>query len=210
MIRKWLRRGIALLILGAWPAVMLTLWVSEGTQCGWHRGLWQDVVCKSPDKARGHLMLGRAYYAHGRSDLAELEFARAVELAQRQVYGLDGEWEIIAQTNLAAIFTDRRQYREADQLLREILRKAPNYSLAWNLMALCMVAEGRPVEAIQISTFLLNNDPAMQFNASVFYHRGLALHSLGDCDRANADYKRAAALDPSVHIPACRAPSGDF
>lgn len=192
------------LLLLAWPAAMVTGFVLEYKQCGWRPSLWEDVACKSPHKARGLIYLGQEYYAHGRSDLAELYWARALEASRDGRYSLDGEWGVIAETNLAVLMTDRGQWKEADTVLRGVLHRAPNYWGAWNVMALVMVAGGNPYRAMQITDKILEADPRSRFNASVFYHRGLAYHAMGRCPEANQAYATAIDLDPALKdVPMC-------
>lgn len=85
------------------------VWQSEIT-------LWEDVVAKSPAKARGFGALGHAYQRAGRLQAAEQAYREALRLAPA---------DHIALNNLAAIFLKEQRYQEAVTTLEKVISLAP-------------------------------------------------------------------------------------
>lgn len=81
--------------------------------------LWEDNVKKSPNRARVHGNLGKAYLDKGQYEKARLKFEKVIKLDSRLLGAYD---------NLATIYIDHfRQYDRARAYLNEAIRRNPDY-----------------------------------------------------------------------------------
>jgi Tfp pilus assembly protein PilF len=81
--------------------------------------LWEDNVKKSPNRARVHGNLGKAYLDKKQYEKARLEFEKVIKLDSRLLGAYD---------NLATIYIDHfRQYDRARAYLNEAIRRNPDY-----------------------------------------------------------------------------------
>ena len=81
--------------------------------------LWADNVKKSPNRARVHGNLGKAYLDKGQYEKARVEFEEVIKLDSRLLGAYD---------NLAKIYIDHfRQYDRARAYLNEAIRRNPDY-----------------------------------------------------------------------------------
>lgn len=117
--------------------------------------LWFDIVQKSPDSAMAHYNLGGEYYANGQSDLAIVEFQKAIEIAPGYAdahYNLGAVYQnkdllekaiseyryvldlapssVDAYFNLGVIYTQLNFFEEAVLAFQEALRNKPDYKEA--------------------------------------------------------------------------------
>ncbi|NVL90086.1 MAG: tetratricopeptide repeat protein [Desulfobacterales bacterium] len=127
--------------------------------------LWQDVVKKSPNKARPYIWLGLAYQRKGLVDEAIARFHKALTLEPNHAdtadtynnLGLccfDKGWpglaikhfehairiapnHIHAHNNLGFIYLQMKRYREAMNEFKAILRVDPHNKMAKRLVILC-------------------------------------------------------------------------
>lgn len=117
------------------------VWQSEIT-------LWQDVVAKSPAKARGYGALGHAFQRAGRLQEAEQSYRSAIRLAPT---------DHIALNNLAAIYLKQQRYQEASTALERSITLAPataaahfNLGLARGRLGNWQQAEAAFAEALRL------------------------------------------------------------
>jgi len=117
--------------------------------------LWFDIVQKSPDSAMAHYNMGGEYYANGQSDLAIVEFQKAIEIAPNYAdahYNLGAVYQnkgllekaisqyryalnlapnsVDAYFNLGVIYTQLNSFEEAVLAFQEALRIKPDYQEA--------------------------------------------------------------------------------
>lgn len=122
--------------------VLLLACVTWGRNLTWGDGvtLWQDVVVKSPAKARAHLNLGVELEAKGRYREAVASFNRALALNPdyRQAYG-----------NLGSAYNNLEDFPQAVSILRQGLRKFPGDPDLFNNLGISYAAQGAPGAAIQ-------------------------------------------------------------
>ena len=159
--------------------VLLTLALSTATFARnnvWKdgRSLWEDVVRKSPDKARPHDNLGAAYSKQGRLDEAikELQVALRLNPAYANahnslgiVYALQGRLDeaireyqtalrldpdyAISHNNLGVIYGQQGKLDEAMKECKAALQLNPDYAEAYNNLGAVYVQQGRLDEAIR-------------------------------------------------------------
>ena len=122
MKRPHLRKtGIAtgilfMMLLAFWTRERNVVWRDSVT-------LWEDNVAKSPNRARVHGNLGKAYLDAGKYEKARVEFEKTLQL---------NPTFLGAYNNLATIYIDHyRHYEMARQYLQEAIRRNPNYPSAY-------------------------------------------------------------------------------
>ncbi len=101
--------------------------------------LWEDVVRKSPDKARPHNNLGYFYMRDGRLDEAYKELLTALRLNPDYVE---------AHTSLGKVYRMQGRKAEALRELQTALKLSPNYTEARIDFGNLYFAEGRMDEAL--------------------------------------------------------------
>jgi tetratricopeptide (TPR) repeat protein len=114
------RTGLIVLI----AVLMVFTWQRNITWSS-SENLWRDVAKKAPSLTRGHMGLYMAYKTQGRNDEAKQALQKAVEV---------GPDQFRPAFNLANLYKDEKNYKDAlqvlnDMLKREKLRTAPVYTL---------------------------------------------------------------------------------
>ena len=151
---------------------------------GTERGLWEDVVSKSPNKARGYNNLGNAYHTEGQIDVAIDNFMIALSLDP------DNE---VTHYNLGNAYRDKGLPEKAiDQYLTAV-RLRPGYAEAHNNLGNAYRAGGNTEKAIE---HLLISIKLKTDNAQAHYNLGNALRSEGMADRAIEQYNKALQFKP--------------
>jgi tetratricopeptide (TPR) repeat protein len=188
-----------------------SVWTSEV-------GLWEDVIRKSPLKARGYNGLGLAYFSKDEYDKAIDAFGRAISL--HPAYGvaynnignafyrsglyeraLDAQTRAIALEPKNPVFLFNRGLTLAalgahDRAIEDYERAIelnPVYAEAYNNLGHVHHTRGHYDQAIEAYTKALSSDPG---NPLFFSNRGLSHAANGSPDKAIADYDRAIRLDP--------------
>jgi tetratricopeptide (TPR) repeat protein len=215
---QWAYAARAVVVfLAAVVAVFTGLTVARNIVWQNEVSLWEDVIQKSPMKARGYNGLGLAYYNENQYDKAIEAFARAIALHpsygvafnnignafyRRGLYGQALE----AQTRAAAlepknpVFHYNRGLTYAatgayDRAIEEYDRAIvldPAYAEAYNNLGLVYHVKGLYGRAIEAYTKALTFSPR---NALFFNNRGLSHAADGNPDKAIEDYTQAISLD---------------
>jgi tetratricopeptide (TPR) repeat protein len=181
-------------------------------------GLWEDVIGKSPLKARGYNGLGLAYFNKNQYGRAIEAFARAIAL--HPSYGVafnnignsyyrSGLYDRAVETQTRAIVLEPKNpaflYNrgltyaargEFDLAIRDYegaIILDPAYADAYNNLGSVYHVSGLYDRAIEVYTKALTLYPG---NALFFTNRGLSRAAIGDYGRAIEDHTRAIALDP--------------
>lgn len=102
--------------------------------------LWEDVVRKSPAKARTHFNLGNAYAEQGRPAEAIEKFQEALRLRPDYAH---------AWNNLGAAHLALHRITEARQAVEEALKKDSTLASAWQNLGQIELASQRPAEAMR-------------------------------------------------------------
>lgn len=147
--------------------------------------LWADTAAKRPNNAFAQNNLGRALFAAGRPDLAEIHYRRALALAPDDPQ---------ARYNLANIEAEDGRLDAAIADYREALRLAPDDYETHNNLGIALRKAGRTLPAIGEfeATVRLRPD-------SFEGHCNLAdaLADVGRLDESASEYGRALAIRPS-------------
>jgi tetratricopeptide (TPR) repeat protein len=186
----------------------------------WHDdlSLWQDIVKKSPGKARAHNVLGLTYKDRGEHEKAIAEFKRALKadpkfyFAQNNLadlyvrLGRDDEAhrtfkQILkenpdfasAKYSLANFYFKRGDFSRAEQLYRDIPKRSPNYSNAQFTLGSIYIKLDKLQEAVQAFRVSLEKNP---HNAKAHYRLGAIYHGQNNFDMAENCYIRALQLNP--------------
>lgn len=153
------------------------VWQSEIT-------LWEDVVKKSPLKARPHNNLGIKYSNQGRLDDAIKEYLTALKLRPNYVD---------AHNNLGIDYYKQGRYEEAYQEFLRAVKINPNYVKARNNLALFYLKHGRVDDAINeylIVTKLKPDDSEAHNTLGILYKRSNRF------DEAIKEYLAAIKIKP--------------
>ncbi|HET6515676.1 MAG TPA: tetratricopeptide repeat protein [Thermodesulfovibrionales bacterium] len=182
--------------------------------------LWEDVIQKSPMKARGYNGLGLAYYNMRQYDRAIAQFERAVALYpsygaafnnlgnalyQKGLYdrAIEAETRAIALGSDNPVFYFGRGMSLAkkgdyDSAIKDYTRAIaidPGYADAYNNLGFVYHLRGAFSLAIEQYSQAIALDAR---NALFFENRGLAYAGNGELDKAIEDYSQAIAFDPSL------------
>ena len=112
--------------------------------------LWSKTLLQQPRSARAHIWVGLSCKKMGEIELALKHFQEADQLNPREISGL---------INIAVLYGQQGRFAEAEQLLREAIRRRPDKPDAhWNL-AIALDAQGRKDESIGEVRETLKLDP---------------------------------------------------
>jgi Tfp pilus assembly protein PilF len=158
--------------------------------------LWGDVIQKSPNKARGHVMVGDAYQNLGRIDEAIQEYKTTLTLKPNsaEVHSNQVIDYTAVHNNLGTVYQKLGRQEEAIQEYKTALTLKPNSAeIHYNLGAVYRKT-GRIEEAIQEyeTAITLNPDYAEAHN-----NLGNGYESLGRADKAIQEFKTALTLKPN-------------
>jgi Tfp pilus assembly protein PilF len=182
--RKWVGGAVVLSVLML-ALVLTAMTYSRNNVWADKIVFWQDVVSKSPEKARGYTQLGSAHEEKGNLDEAIKYYKKAsyLEPYNSEIYLFQGiSLSKLGRTN------------EAMQEFREALRiNSYNPEAHFNLgMALAKL--GRTNEAIQeFREAALRINP---HNAEARARLGISLYTLGRRDGAIQEFREALRIDP--------------
>lgn len=109
------------------------------------RTILRDV----PDSARAHLMLGRAHELQGLPELAQSQFARAAQISQyAPTYGMP----------YAEFLVKAGRIRQAEAVLRDVLRTSPGHTAAQRQLAQAYLRLGDLAAAQELADSLAKQD----------------------------------------------------
>ncbi len=113
--------------------------------------LWEDVVSKSPDKARPHNNLGKAYWERGLKDKAFEEYSIAVKLDPMFPQAL---------TNIANMYREKGQLNRALQHYQMAIFLAPTYTNAHFNLGLLYLQKGDALNAYKVFKRIVEINPS--------------------------------------------------
>jgi Flp pilus assembly protein TadD len=153
-------------------------------------GFWEDVVKKSPNKARPRNNLGIIYYKTGHLDKAVKELEIAIRLAP----GIDD-----THCNLGVVYNAQNRLSKAIVELRAALRLNPDNAEARYNLGVAYHQQGRLVKAMREyqTAVRLNPDYAEAHN-----NLGVIYQKQGMLDKAMGEFQTALRLNsdiPTVH-----------
>ena len=145
--------------------------------------MWQDVVEKSPRKARAHNNLGEAYHQRRLLDQAIGEYAQAIAL--NPYLSLD------AYSNMASIFMDRGEYDRAIQNFTKLLFINAGDHLVYANRGNAYFLKGAYAEALRDYDTALSLAPG---DGRFYLRRGDVYLKLRNRTAAAADFLKACGL----------------
>lgn len=145
--------------------------------------LWSDSVQKSPHKARPRFQLAFAYFEEHRCPEAVNQYAKAATL-EKPSYDLLVDW---AEAADCAGDADA-----AVAKLREAASINPSVH-AWAQIGMVYGEHGKHAEALQALAHATAIDPNY---AMTYVYRGNVYASLGEYDKAAAEYRHALDVNP--------------
>jgi tetratricopeptide (TPR) repeat protein len=182
--------------------------------------LWEDVIEKSPLKARGYNGLGLAYHNLRQHDKAIDAYIRAITLNpayavaynnlgisfyEKGLYdrAIEAQTRAIVLSPAKAAFHDHRglshaakgEYDRAVVDYTKAIALDPAHATAYHNLGYVYHLQGRYEQAIGAFTKALTVDPA---NALFHNNRALSYAARGDFDRAIEDYVQAITLKPDM------------
>jgi Flp pilus assembly protein TadD len=146
--------------------------------------LWQDVVNKSPEKARGYIHLGSAYFEKKDHDKAIKYYKKAIFLDPSRSN---------AHANLGKVFDDLGRTNEAIKEYREALRIKPHNIGARINLGTALDRLGRTNEAIIEFREASRIKP---HNFMTHNNLGAALGKLGRTSEAVKEFREAVQINP--------------
>ncbi len=152
--------------------------------------LWEDVVRKSPGKARAHFNLALAYQLDSRPNDAIREYKVTLSL-NPQVPA--------TYSNIAALELDGGQLDEAEKTLLRLTEMAPQQAEAFVNLSVLYLRQREPAKAIAAADRAIAIKPD---SAIAHFNKAEGLLEKGDVQDAIASYEQAVRLRPD--LPAFR------
>ncbi|GAM11387.1 transmembrane and TPR repeat-containing protein F38B6.6 [Geobacter sp. OR-1] len=168
---------VAAVALGTATYCRNSVWQDEMT-------LWEDVVRKSPGKARAHGSLARQYRDRGRSGDAVREYRTAIALDPKDVAARNNlgmiyfsqhnypaameEYEAAAKLtpnnpkiffNMGNVYLAQGQLRDAELAYGQSIGLAPNYAEALNNLGIVLFKQGKFQQAVDRFRAVLRLEP---------------------------------------------------
>jgi tetratricopeptide (TPR) repeat protein len=173
--------------LAVWAGLLATLaWATVLRNSDYRSAIsiWQDAVDKRPTNPFGHVNLGVALVAAGRTDEAIHHFQEALRLEPACAK---------AYNNLGLLLANSGKTSRAAALYAKALRLDPDDAAAHYNLANLLVGSGKTAEAIKHYTQALQLKPD---HADAHYNLALVLAGLGRTDEAVEHYRQALRLKP--------------
>ena len=147
--------------------------------------LWEDTVSKSPNKSRDHLQLAAAYYDQGKFDLALAEYQKASQIDPPE-YSMLLNWALTYDS-----------LNQPENALAKLRQAAALDATAHVYSQIGMVygKRGQWREAMESLDQAQKIDPNF---AMTYYYKGVVNLSTNDLPAAEANFGRAAGLDPNL------------
>lgn len=184
----------ALFIVWAASLIVCNAWEAYYA-CNGPCGLWQDVVRKSPNKARGWVNLGQAFRDHGDLANALIAFQEAERVSfedpdpkVRQVAAL------LTATNISDVLLRAGYIEEAHEILKQSWEANPGFPGFATNLAFYYLSRHEPEKAVAIASLGLNEASRYPwFGLGMLYlNRASAYRVLGRCPEMKADLKKVA------------------
>jgi tetratricopeptide (TPR) repeat protein len=177
-----------LLVLGAAVLVLLLGFATYQRNHVWGNSmrLWEDVLAKSPNKARPHNDLAVALMGEGRVWEAIPLLRRALEIEPSYYF---------ANYNLGRSYVLIGQSAAAIPLLQRTIKLKPDHDPAYNELGAALIMEGRYNDAISL---LKGNLDRLGKRAEVHFNLGVAYFYSGNLQAAQGELAVLSKLDPDL------------
>jgi tetratricopeptide (TPR) repeat protein len=181
--RTWPRIDSVVAVIVALAVLSLTAAsISRNKVWGDRVSLWQDVVEKSPGKARGYNDLGNAFNRAGLLDKADEAYRKAISL-DPDSYD--------AHNDLGISYAKSGQIDKALEEFNKAMAIKPNYARPHSNVGIIYAGMNRMDKAIEEFSKSIELDPK---NSDTYKNRGLAYAKVGETGRALQDFKQACAM----------------
>jgi tetratricopeptide (TPR) repeat protein len=211
--RMWVTTavGLVVVVLAIATYERNTIWESATS-------LWQDVVRKSPNKARGYNSLGIAYKEQGnwKAALTNYETALALDPTNlRTHFNLGNAYHALgrnhesiteyqaaitlapdyaeAHNNLGIVFEEQGELEQAVREYQTAITLKPYLADAHNNLGIAYQKLGRPENAVREYQTAVRLDPGF---AEAYHNLGIMYKNAGRLEEAAQYYARAVALTP--------------
>lgn len=157
--------------------------------------LWEDVIRKSPDKARGYIKLGGVYTLQKDPAKALEAYQRGFEVALRlKVKGapIDPLFANI-YNNLSLYYAKANDLDRAIELLKEAVKISPTFVVLYENLGLFYSRKGDFSQAIASWEEAIKVNPDY---APVYYRLGVLYANQGELKRAETFFRRTFEIDP--------------
>ncbi|MBI5196158.1 MAG: tetratricopeptide repeat protein [Nitrospirae bacterium] len=183
--RKWetMNKGIVLLFIVIIISLAGTTY-SRNTVWSDEIRLWEDVVKKSPNKARGHINLGLAYDSNNLTDKAIEHLQTALKLNPDSLE---------AHIDLGKIYDANNLPDKAIEHLQTALKLNPDSSEAYNNLGLVYAKKGEFDVAVELYNKAIALNP---YHFTSYVGRGNVYDDKNQPDKAIEDYNKAISLNP--------------
>jgi len=148
--------------------------------------LWEDVVRKSPGKARAHFNLALAYQLDSRANDAIREYKVTLSL---------NPLVPATYSNIAALELDGGQLDEAEKTLLRLTEMAPQQAEAFVNLSVLYLRQREPAKAIAAADRAIAIKPD---SAIAHFNKAEGLLEKGDLQHAIASYEQAVRLRPDL------------
>lgn len=172
--------------------------------------LWADVVDKSPQKYRPRMHLANAYQQEQRYPDALREFEISTKLSASLPEEERVQVRQMAGTSMAVLLIQMGQFDDAIAVASPLWKEFPGLPGIGASLAAVALQRRQPQQAIAfIDESLKAIDEGRWKGAGgtergyLYSNKGEAYKLMGNCDEAIALYKKAAAIDPDIQVPAC-------
>lgn len=153
--------------------------------------LWNDVVSKSPDKARPITNRGIAYGNLGQWDKALTDYSRALEINPNYDEAI---------INHGVALASLRQWDKAIADYTRAISLDPKSALAYSDRSISYGNLGQNDKAIDDCSRAIDIDPNY---VKAYFNRGVLYGKIGQWNKAIADYSSAIRIDPSYSQAYC-------
>lgn len=170
--------------------------------------------------ASANLLIGNAYMAQGKFGNAEVAFERAVTLDPANAEGYNNLGEALgelkqypraleafnkaidldqkllkAKYNQAVSYDRMGNFRYSEFVFRNLIRNNPNYSLAYDGLAVTLSKAGRAKEAIAFHEKAISLDPR---EPSYYFNCAISYLMMGNTAKALEQQEKLKELDPAI------------
>lgn len=154
--------------------------------------LWNDVVSKSPEKARPYLNRGVAYWTAGQTAKAVSDYRKAISL--------NPEHYASAYFNLAVAEAAMGQADQAIEHYTKAIAISPDYAIAYDGRGVVYGNRKEWDKALQDFSEAIRVSPGF---AKAYYNRGSLYSARSQWKEAISDYTKAVELDPKYTDAYC-------
>jgi Tfp pilus assembly protein PilF len=148
--------------------------------------MWEDVVKKSPNKARGHNNLGLAYKSKGLLEKAIEQYSIAIKLDNTFPY---------AYLNLGMAYHSVGLLDKAKGYYLQVIKIHSSHYKTYNNLGNIFLSQGLFDKAIRNYEIAIKIKPDYALG---YYNLGLAYQSKGMIEKANKHFKIAQRLNPDL------------